>query len=182
MATKRTLVEIEHCFCEDEELLSQLNEALGDGRDMRVIEPYQLNADLLRCLTQLVSESGVMKLDEPKDSAFHIAWLEADRLLRKIGFEDGPPSGKPAAEPARVPLEVPKPSEMTYGPEIWHVDKTVIYNAITAIASALTYLPHIKTEVPRFQRALLNDIDLMEGVVGELRKLESPESIARNAE
>ena len=174
MATKRTLVEIEHCFCEDEELLSQLNEALGDGRDMRVIEPYQLNADLLRCLTQLVSESGVMKLDEPKDSGFNSAWHEADRLLRKIESNQNP-----AAEPVKIPLA--EPSEMTYGPEMWHVDKTVIYNAITAIASALTYLPHIKTEVPRFQRALLNDIDLMEGVVGELRKLESPESIARNA-
>jgi len=71
---------------------------------------------------------------------------------------------------------------MTYGPEIWHVDKTVIYNAITAIATALTYMPHVQTDVPRFQRAFQNDIEFMEGAVAELRKLESPESIARNAE
>ena len=59
---------------------------------------------------------------------------------------------------------------ITYDKELLLVDKTLIYNAITALASALTYMPHIQTEVP-FQIAINQDVAKMKLVLSELRKL-----------
>ena len=61
-----------------------------------------------------------------------------------------------------------------YENELWPIDKTLIYNAISALASALGYMPKITTDVPSWQRALDQDVAKMELVLIELRKLGVP--------
>ena len=60
---------------------------------------------------------------------------------------------------------------ITYDKELWPVDKTLIYNAISALATAVGYMPKITTDVPSWQRALDQDVAKMELVLSELRKL-----------
>lgn len=63
---------------------------------------------------------------------------------------------------------------ITYDKELLLVDKTLIYNAITALETALTYMPHVQTNVPKFQLALNQDLARMELVLNELRNLRHP--------
>ena len=63
---------------------------------------------------------------------------------------------------------------ITYDKELWMVDKTLIYNAISALALALEYMPHVDTAVPRFAQALKQDIARMESALEALRKLNVP--------
>lgn len=63
---------------------------------------------------------------------------------------------------------------ITYDKELLLVDKTIVYNAISALATALTYMPHVDTAIPRFQIALDQDVARMELVLSELRKLSIP--------
>lgn len=63
---------------------------------------------------------------------------------------------------------------ITYYKELLLVDKTLIYNAITALETALTYMPHVQTSVPKFQLARNQDVSRMESTLGELRKLGIP--------
>lgn len=53
---------------------------------------------------------------------------------------------------------------ITYDKEVLLVDKTLIYYAISALATALTYMPH----------ALNQDVARVELVLNELRKLSIP--------
>mgnify|MGYP003645218198 CR=1 FL=1 len=66
---------------------------------------------------------------------------------------------------------VPLVNHATYDKELWPVDKTLIYNAISALATAVGYMPQIGTDVPSWQRALDQDVAKMELVLNELRKL-----------
>lgn len=60
---------------------------------------------------------------------------------------------------------------ITYDKELLLVDKTLIDNAISALETVISYMPHVKTEVTRFQHALNQDVARMELVLNELRKL-----------
>lgn len=57
---------------------------------------------------------------------------------------------------------------------LWQVDKTVIYNAISALSEALGYMQNIETDVPSWQRTLKQDVARMESALSELRKLGIP--------
>ena len=161
MGVKRTLVEILHDEGYGGMLLSHMNNAFGskDMQAMRIVPPAEINAELLQHLTQLVDMVGLIATN----NAQYTVWVEAKAFLKKLGSDQVAP---PAIE------EIPSISELRYGPEMWQVDKTVIYNAITAIETALTYMPHVQTDVPRFQRALQNDIEQMERAVADLRRAE----------
>lgn len=63
------------------------------------------------------------------------------------------------------------PKFARYEQEMWTVPKDVIYAAISAIEAALGYMPQIKTDVPRWQQAVDDDIVKMQCAVSELRKL-----------
>jgi len=58
-----------------------------------------------------------------------------------------------------------------YRPEIWSVEKDMIYAAISALATAIGYMPQIKTDVPRWQKTLEQDIVNMQRAITELRQL-----------
>ena len=62
---------------------------------------------------------------------------------------------------------------ITYDKQLWMVDKSLIYNAISALALALEYM-HVDTAVPRFAQAMKQDVAKMELVLIELRKLGVP--------
>lgn len=64
-----------------------------------------------------------------------------------------------------------KPEIKGYTPETWKVRKDVIYAAIAAIETALGYMPQIKTDVPRWQQTIENDIVQMQCAITELRRL-----------
>lgn len=61
---------------------------------------------------------------------------------------------------------------MEYQPEMWSVPKDTIYAAATAIQLALGYMPLIKTDVPQFQKTLVQDVARMIAALEELRKLD----------
>ena len=63
---------------------------------------------------------------------------------------------------------------ITYDKELLLVDKTLMYNAISALATAISYMPSVKTEVLKFQHSLNEDVARMELVLNELRKISVP--------
>ena len=56
-----------------------------------------------------------------------------------------------------------------YAPEFWTVQKNHIYAAINALETALSYMPHIKTDVPQWQKTLEQDIVRMQCAITQLR-------------
>jgi hypothetical protein len=68
------------------------------------------------------------------------------------------------------------PDVSKYQKEVWPVPKDVIYNAIQAINIALSYIPHIKTDIPQWQKTLEQDIIRIQCSLSELRKLDGSSS------
>ncbi len=69
-------------------------------------------------------------------------------------------------------LGLPRLPEISgYQQEMWTVPKDAIYAAITAIETALGYMPQIKSDVPRWQQTMENDIVQMQCAITELRRL-----------
>ena len=60
---------------------------------------------------------------------------------------------------------------MRFQPEQWLVLKDDIYAAIHALNLALEYIPHIETNVTRFQLQLQNDRRFMEETFNRLKAL-----------
>ena len=58
-----------------------------------------------------------------------------------------------------------------YSREMWSVPKDVIYSAITALESALGYMPQIKSDVPQWQKTTDLDIRRMQQALKSLRDL-----------
>ena len=63
---------------------------------------------------------------------------------------------------------------LLYDKELWQVDKTVIYNAISALSEAVGYVQNIETDVPSWQRTLKQDLARMESALESLRKVGIP--------
>lgn len=83
----------------------------------------------------------------------------SDRMTRPYGNDD---------PDLRLP-RLPEVSE--YEQEFWSVPKDAIYGAITAIQTALGYMPQIKTDVPQWQRTVENDIVQMQIALTQLKRL-----------
>jgi len=89
-----------------------------------------------------------------------------------MGHTGTGPYGSSNSPHRHTDLGLPRLPEVSeYQQEMWSVPKDAIYAALTAIETALSYMPQIKTDVPQWQKTVEQDIVRMQCALAELRKL-----------
>jgi len=80
-------------------------------------------------------------------------------------------SNAPYRHPDLGPPQEFPPKFVGYQPEMWAVQKDIIFAAIHSIEIAIGYMPHIKSDVPQWQNQTDADIQQMQITLEKLRKL-----------